>query len=104
VLVLTPCLGLALANLGANAQPVNETDSVDAMAFEYHKNEVSVPYTAGNGITADAAGFTVEEFSITNGQDPDGRNRVGDTKFISPDGFGVYFHCGRSGSSQVKDW
>ncbi|KAH6912965.1 hypothetical protein BKA70DRAFT_1265639 [Coprinopsis sp. MPI-PUGE-AT-0042] len=104
VSLLVSCLALANLGLGVNAQPVNETESVDALAFEYHKNEVSVPYTAGNGITADAAGFTVEEFSITDGQDPDGRNRAGDTRFISPDGFGIYFHSGRKGSTQVRDW
>lgn len=47
--------------------------------------------------------FTVKQLSITNGQDPEERNKVGDQKNITSNGT-FNFSVGRKGSTQVALW
>ncbi|KAH6903415.1 hypothetical protein BKA70DRAFT_1110789 [Coprinopsis sp. MPI-PUGE-AT-0042] len=68
----------------------------------YHDNEVKIPFV-GNDYSLQGGGFTVEDLSITNDQDPNPRNRVGDGKWFGPGG-AFSFSVGRKGSGQVRDW
>ena len=47
------------------------------------------------------ATYTISDFSITNGQDPDHVNKVGQVRNFVGD---VTFRVGRKGSSQVATW
>ncbi|KAH6901011.1 hypothetical protein BKA70DRAFT_1524507 [Coprinopsis sp. MPI-PUGE-AT-0042] len=72
------------------------------LAMTYHDNGVAIPFV-GNDYSLQGGGFSTEELSITNGQDPDPRNRVGDVKWFGPGG-SFSFSVGRKGSGQVRDW
>jgi hypothetical protein len=68
----------------------------------YRDNEEAVPFV-GFSYTLQGGGFSTDELSITNGQDPDPRNRPGDVKWFGPGG-SFSFSVGRKGSGQVRDW
>lgn len=90
------------------AIPLEETSSSEAaapagevsVAMSYHNNEVTVKGSDGIQITSGT--FTVKEFSITSGQDPNGKNYVGKVHTLSNGKFS--FEVGRSGSGTVASW
>lgn len=69
-------------------------------AMSYHNNEVTV--TGSGGIQITSGTFTVKEFNITSGQDPNGKNYVGKVHNLSNGKFS--FEVGRSGSGAVASW
>lgn len=71
-----------------------------SMYMTYRQNEVEL--TAAKGLSITSGSFTVKEFSITDGQDPDGRNQVGQVHVLRDGTF--TFEAGRSGSTAVADW
>lgn len=66
----------------------------------YRQNAVEL--TAAEGLAITSGSFVVTEFSITGGQDPDGKNQVGQTHVLEDGAF--TFEAGRSGSEAVADW
>ncbi|WP_415328764.1 hypothetical protein [Chryseobacterium sp. MMS23-Vi53] len=68
--------------------------------MEYRDNEVYFD-TASNNLVKGS--FTVNEFSITEGQDPKGHIYVGFTASCGSDGKFI-FSIGRKGSSTVAKW
>ena len=69
-------------------------------SMTYRDNKVQV--TGASGIIIDSGSFTVNDFSITSGQDPEGRNYVGQVHDLENGEF--VFEVGRSGSASVADW
>ncbi len=69
-------------------------------AMSYHDNSVTL--NGASGITIQDASYTVSDLCITDGQDPDGENQVGDTHNLQNGSF--TFRVGRKGSSQVASW
>lgn len=74
------------------------TSEVSAMS--YHDNNVTLQGSGGIQITSGT--FEVKELSITSGQDPDGRNYVGQVHTLTSGHF--TFEVGRSGSGAVASW
>ena len=66
----------------------------------YHDNDVFFYVTSQNLVNGS---FTVNEFSITSGQDPDGKIHQGLVVNCKSDGK-FTFRVGRKGSSDVANW
>jgi hypothetical protein len=75
----------------------------NASAMSYHDNYVDFPTFFGTAWTLNSAQFIVEDLSITSGQDPNPRNRVGDVKELIG-GRSFMFSVGRKGSKTVANW
>ena len=87
--------------MAAAASPEEAVTPEDvSLAMTYRNNEVTVQGSGGIQITSGT--FTVKEFSITPGQDPDGKNYVGKVHNLSGGKFS--FEVGRQGSSTVASW
>jgi len=69
--------------------------------MNYHDNEVTLAVRSGYSLIGGS--YTVEDFSVTDGQDPKGRIHIGLTVSFSSDGR-MSFSVGRSGSDQVAKW
>lgn len=89
------CLLLTAAAL---TLAVNAEDASTYMT--YRQNTVEL--TAAEGLAITSGSFVVTEFSITSGQDPDGRNQAGQTHVLENGTF--TFEVGRKGSAAVADW
>ncbi|KAH6912518.1 hypothetical protein BKA70DRAFT_1530381 [Coprinopsis sp. MPI-PUGE-AT-0042] len=70
-------------------------------AMTYHDNDVNFKFISPNW-TLKQATFLVQDLSISSGQDPDPRNRVGDVREWVFDRF--RFSVGRNGSKTVANW
>lgn len=74
--------------------------------MNYHDNKIRLKLRNGE-LTQDSDGnygyFKVTELSITSGQDPDKKNKVGDVHKVNSDGE-LCFCVGRKGSSDVARW
>ena len=68
--------------------------------MEYRNNEVTFSVSSN---TLVKGSFTVEDYSITDGQDPKNHIQKGFTANCGNDGV-FTFSIGRKGSSQVADW
>jgi len=68
--------------------------------MEYRDNEVFFAVTSNN---LSKGSFTVNEFSITDGQDPNGHIYKGFTASCGSDGKFI-FSIGRKGSKSVAEW
>lgn len=66
----------------------------------YRSNSVILSAAEGLGISSGT--FTVKDLSITNGQDPEERNYVGQVHTLQNGEF--IFSVGRSASESVADW
>lgn len=66
----------------------------------YQQNDVRL--TAAEGLAITSGSFVVSAFSITDGQDPEGRNYTGQVHTLQNGKF--TFEVGRSGSASVADW
>ena len=71
-----------------------------AYAMTYRTN--TVEFSSSSGISITSGSFIIHALSITSGQDPQGRNYVGQTVYLSNGEFS--FSVGRSGSSSVANW
>ncbi len=69
--------------------------------MKYHDNEVHLTLTGGYSIVSGS--YTVNEFSVTSGQDPDGHIYAGIKLSFGSDG-SMTFSVGRHGSDSVADW
>lgn len=67
----------------------------------YHDNEVSFSLSSGYSIIDGS--YTIDSFSVTQGQDPDGYIHAGLTKSFGSNGQ-MSFHVGRQGSSATANW
>jgi hypothetical protein len=74
------------------------------LGMSYHDNWVQMPFSVPGGYNLVTAIFTVTDFSITSGQDPDGKNHIGDTKQYGGSNGSMDFVVGRSGSTDVATW
>ena len=87
-----------VAAIGMLTSTISAADMTAYMA--YRQNEVCL--TGGEGIAIDSGTFTVSDLKITEGQDPDHRNDIGQVYTLDN---GVFtFEVGRSGSETVADW
>ena len=87
-----------VAAIGMLTSTISAADMTAYMA--YRQNEVCL--TGGEGIAIDSGTFTVSDLKITEGQDPDHRNDIGQVYTLDN---GVFtFEVGRSGSEAVADW
>ena len=66
----------------------------------YRSNAVTISAADGLGIVSGT--FVIKDLSITNGQDPDGRNYVGQVHTLENGEF--TFSVGRSASESVASW
>jgi len=73
----------------------------DASTYMTYRQNV-VELTAAEGLTITSGSFVVTEFSISDGQDPDGKNQVGQTHILQDETF--TFEVGRKGSAAVASW
>lgn len=69
--------------------------------MKYHDNEVHLTLTEGYSIISGS--YTVNEFSVTSGQDPDGHIKSGLKLSFGSNG-SMTFKVGRHGSDSVADW
>lgn len=87
-----------VAAIGMLTSTISAADMTAYMA--YRQNEVCL--TGGEGIAIDSGTFIVSDLKITEGQDPDHRNDIGQVYTLDN---GVFtFEVGRSGSETVADW
>lgn len=74
--------------------------------MEYHDNVVKLEFNKGK-LCEDNLGcfgyFEVKDFCITEGQDPDGKIKVGNKYSINNEGQ-IVFSVGRKGSEKVAKW
>ena len=74
--------------------------------MEYHDNVVKLELKKGK-LYKDNNGsfgyFEVKDFCITEGQDPEGKIKLGNKYSINKDGE-IVFSVGRKGSKTVADW
>lgn len=74
--------------------------------MEYHDNVVKLEFNKGK-LCEDNLGcfgyFEVKDFCITEGQDPDGKIKVGNKYSINNEGE-IVFSVGRKGSEKVAKW
>lgn len=71
-----------------------------APRMTYRTNEVE--FTSASDITIVDGAYTIDDLSITDGQDPQNRNYAGKTFSLSDGKF--TFDVGRSGSAKVANW
>jgi hypothetical protein len=78
--------------------------ATNATAFKYHDNDVNFSYAsrASGDYALQGASLVVEGLSITSGQDPKTKNRVGDVKLWEQGR--LRFTVGRKGSGGVANW
>ena len=69
--------------------------------MKYHDNEVII--SVGESIRMVRGTYTVESFSVTNGQDPDNKTYHGLVASFGSNGE-MSFQVGRKGSDDVADW
>jgi hypothetical protein len=74
-----------------------------AAATSYHDNIVQMPLAATGYINITAT-YTITAFSVTPGQDPDGRIHVGLANTYTGNAGSMTYHVGRKGSTTVADW
>src|SRR6185369_4098972 len=74
--------------------------SIDVQ-MSYHDNEVEF---TGPGAAVAGFRFTVNDLSITPGQDPDGKNKVGDVKAFAGNDGKFNFVVGRKKDNSVALW
>ncbi|MEJ1161289.1 hypothetical protein [Prosthecomicrobium sp. N25] len=74
-----------------------------ARAMEYRDNTVEMPVSA-SGYRNVSATYTVEDFKITSGQDPQQKIKVGLQRTYSSSDDKMTYSIGRHGSSEVADW
>lgn len=87
-----------VAAIGMLTSTISAADITTYMT--YRQNEVSL--AGGEGIGINSGTFTVSDLKITEGQDPDHRNHIGQVYTLEN---GVFtFEVGRSGSETVADW
>lgn len=91
------CSLLAVVTLWSAASAYSAEIS---LYMTYRDNSVKLTSAAGISITNGT--FKVNELSITPGQDPDGRNYVG--QILTLQGGEFSFSMGRSGSAEVAKW
>jgi len=72
-------------------------------AFSYQNNYVNMPLQA-SGYTLLSASYTINDFSITAGQDPSGHISKGMTATYAGNNGSMLFVIGRQGSSSVASW
>ncbi|MDJ0904276.1 MAG: hypothetical protein QNJ55_36395 [Xenococcus sp. MO_188.B8] len=70
--------------------------------MEYQDNSVSFSLDGGTGYVLLGGSFTIEEYSVTEGQDPDGHIKA-EEKIFNDKG-SMTFSVGRQGSSDVAEW
>lgn len=68
--------------------------------MRYHDNDILLPVSSESGYTLINGSYTVNSFSITSGQDPDGNIHKGLTKHFGSDGE-MTFRVGRKSSKDV---
>lgn len=95
------CVKKLLCLLLAAAALTLTVGAEDASTYMTYRQNV-VELTAAEGLTITSGSFVVTEFSITEGQDPDGKNQVGQTHILENGTF--TFEVGRKGSAAVADW
>ena len=74
--------------------------------MEYHDNVVKLELKKGklyDDINESFGYFEVKDFCITEGQDPDGKIKVGNKYSINNEGE-IVFSVGRKGSEKVAKW
>lgn len=69
--------------------------------MKYHDNEVHLTITGGYSIISGS--YTVNQYSVSSGQDPDGYIREGLTLSFGSNG-SMTFRVGRHGTESVADW
>lgn len=69
----------------------------------YHDNDVAIKLKSDSGYQIISGNYTIEKFSVTSGQDPDGNIRVGTKANLNNDGV-MSFKVGRKGSSDVANF
>ena len=94
------CTCLCLCVICGLASGKGYTNEVEDYSMTYRNNDVV--FEGASGISITAGTFETNELSITSGQDPDGRNYVGQIHTLSSGKF--TFEVGRSGSSGVASW
>lgn len=85
-----------ISSAGTDTAPATETSA----SMSYHNNTVNLQGSGGIVITDGT--FRVKELNITAGQDPDGKNYVGQIHALSNGQFS--FEAGRKGSEAVASW
>ncbi|KAI0097498.1 hypothetical protein GGR51DRAFT_578045 [Nemania sp. FL0031] len=73
------------------------------VSMTYHDNKVRLPFTAKT-YKLDSASFTVTDLSITSGQDPEKKNRIGNVKLWDGTSGSIQWSVGRSKSTQVAQF
>lgn len=71
--------------------------------MKYHDNEVVIDLYNFYDLTLVGGSYTVNEFSVTSGQDPDGNIHTGLVKNFGGDGK-MSFRVGRKGSETTANW
>ncbi|MBR0596878.1 hypothetical protein [Sinanaerobacter chloroacetimidivorans] len=102
-ILLAAGLVLSMGGMAAATSPEGEEVTPEAevsASMSYQNNTVTLQGSGGIQITNGT--FTVKELSITPGQDPNGRNYVGQVHTLSNGQFS--FEVGRSGSETVASW
>lgn len=89
----------------ANTAPPESGDTTVSEEYgtgrmTYRKNTLNI--RSGNNISIIAGTFTVKDFNITPGQDPDGLNYAGQTHEL--ENGQITFDVGRKGSEAVASW
>ncbi|KAL2649311.1 hypothetical protein R1flu_017439 [Riccia fluitans] len=77
---------------------------MSSLGMTYRDNTVELPFSPAGGYSLVGASYTITDLSITNGQDPDHKNTVGQTKSWAGSNGSISFQVGRKGSSAVADW
>lgn len=95
------CVKKLLCMLLAAAALTLTASAEDASTYMTYRQNV-VELTAAKGLAITSGSFVVTEFSITAGQDPEGKNQVGQAHVLQDGTF--TFEAGRKGSAAVADW
>lgn len=74
------------------------------MGFEYQNNIIKLPFSPPGGYSLVEATYTITELSISDGQDPEKKNKVGDVKHWSGPNGSITFQVGRHLSDKVSNW
>ncbi|KAF9255965.1 hypothetical protein L218DRAFT_882852, partial [Marasmius fiardii PR-910] len=76
--------------------------------FTYHDNEVDFQLAGGPiSFVISSGSFTVTDFMVSSGQDPDNRNRIGDVHTFTANTVQdqkFVFTCGRHGTTEVASF
>lgn len=93
---------ISLAAEPAEQYTVDSTDNSTLMKYHWNDAIFVNQFTAGL-LDLHDIGWTIKDLSITDGQDPQRKNKIGDTVNHRPDRH-VSFYVGRKGSSTVANW